>query len=74
MTGEDQIRSVESQVILLTRGEVNALSCPYCGAITPTGETFCCGRMAQAVAAVMMRIDFEKQKRCAEAAEKAAAN
>ncbi len=74
MTGEEQIQSVESQVILLTRGELNALACPYCGAITPAGEEFCCLLMVNAVAAVLMRIDFEKQKRCAEAAEKAAAN
>ena len=74
MTGEEQLQSVESQVVLMTRGELNALVCPYCGAITPNGEVFCCLLMVNAVAAVLMRIDFEKQKRCAEAAEKAAAN
>ena len=74
MTGEEQIKSVESQVVLMTRGELNALCCPYCGCITPAEASFCCLLMVNAVAAVLMRLDFEKQKRCAEAAEKAAAN
>ena len=74
MTGEEQIQSVESQVVLMTRGELNALSCPYCGTLIPNGEEFCCLLMVNAVAAVLVRIDFEKQKRCAEAAQKAAAN
>jgi ribosomal protein S26 len=74
MTGDDQIQSVEHQVVLLTRGELNALACPYCGAITPAGEAFCCLLMVNAVAAVLLRIDLEKQKKIAEAAEKAAVN
>ena len=74
MSGEEQIESVESQVVPMTRGELNAFACPYCGTITIKGDRFCCGLLAEAIAAVLMRIDFEKQKRCAEAAEKAAAN
>ena len=74
MSGEEQIQSVESQVVLMTRGELNALSCPYCGILTPDGDTFCCLLMVNAVAAVLMRLKFEDEKRIAEAAEKAAAN
>ena len=75
MTGEEQIQSVESQVVLMTRGKVNALSCPYCGALTPAGKTLCCLLFVNAIAAVLQRIDFERNKEIAEEAmEKATKN
>ena len=80
MTGEEQIASVERQIRELTRGksvtlgEGRVLKCPYCGELLVWGDTFCCMLLVNAVAAVLLRLKFEDEKRCAEAAEKASAN
>jgi|HubBroStandDraft_2_1064218.scaffolds.fasta_scaffold03191_2 hypothetical protein len=66
MNGEEQLRNVEAQVVLITRGQCTAISCPYCGAITPKGVPICCTLMGKAMEAVLDRMDFEDKRRQAE--------
>lgn len=61
-TPEEKIRSVESQVILIERGNLAQIACPYCGVTTLQGNALCCPTLSRAINAVIDRKDFEQSK------------
>lgn len=42
MTTEEKRKSVEDQVVLITRGNISKLHCPYCGETREASEPCCC--------------------------------
>lgn len=68
MTPEEKLVNVESQVVLVQRGEINAIACPYCQGIVPAGTTFCCITLGKAVSAVLDRQESDDRLRIAEEA------
>ena len=68
LSPEAKIRNVEDQYVLLMRGNITALSCPYCGGINPAGaDAMCCGLMAAAVLAIIDRDETADRLKKAEA-------
>ena len=67
MTAEEKLRNLESQIVLIERGQHDVISCPYCGGITPKGGAFCCKTVSEAIAAILDRMDLEQKIREAEA-------
>ena len=64
MTGEEQIRKVESQLSAMFRDmQSRAISCPYCGGKTEPGKPFCCALLEQTVEAILDRGDLEDRIR-----------
>ena len=66
MTPEAKIQNVADQLILLQRGKVNTISCPYCAEITSEGENFCCPLMMSAVEAILDRKEVDARISMAE--------
>jgi hypothetical protein len=72
MTGEEQIQSVERQIREITRGksvtlgEGRIIKCPYCGELIIFGDPLCCLLLANAMAAVLIRLEWEDRKEIAE--------
>ena len=61
MTAEEKITNVSDQLVLLQRGKINMLGCPYCSGLSVQGETFCCPLMMAAVEAILDRQETEAQ-------------
>ena len=61
MTGDEKIQNVADQLVLIQRGKINVISCPYCAEITEEGGNFCCPLMMAAMEAVLHRQDTEAQ-------------
>ena len=73
MTSDEKIKNVEDQLVLLRRGNVNTVSCPYCAEITAEGENFCCPLMMATIEAILHRQDTEARiSMAAEIADRAA--
>lgn len=73
LTPEAKIQSVADQLVLIQRGKINVMSCPYCAEMTEEGGTFCCGLMMAAIEAILHRQETEAQiSFAAEVADRAA--
>ena len=73
MTAEERLKSVEDQIILCLRGQLNAISCPYCTGIFTQGQEYCCPMMNKAADAILDRLDeVDRMNKAAEIAERAA--
>jgi hypothetical protein len=63
MTGEQKLKNVEDQVVLMQRGKINAVMCPYCSGIWKAPDKqetpVCCSTLAKAVEAILDRQDSE---------------
>jgi uncharacterized Zn-finger protein len=57
MDTEQKLKSVEDQVELLIRRQVNSIKCPYCDgrAAVQDGKPLCCERLARAVDEVLAK-------------------
>ena len=66
MTAEEKITNVSDQLVLLQRGKINTLGCPYCSGLSVQGETFCCPLMMAAVEAILDRQELDKRIALAE--------
>ena len=59
LTPDQKLQSVAAQLVLIQRGEINVISCPYCAEITKEGDTICCALMAAAMEAILDRQETE---------------
>ncbi len=63
MTPEEQIFSVESQIIECAEGNSKEIICPYCGTVNvATNESLCCDLLGKAVVAILDRLRFLEAK------------
>jgi predicted transcriptional regulator len=61
MTAEEKIKNVEAQIVLMERGEINAVACPYCGGIALQGKAMCCSTLIKCVEAIMDKQESESR-------------
>ena len=74
MSPESKIQNVADQLVLLQRGKINAIACPYCSGLSVEGETFCCPLMMSAVEANLDRKEVDARITIAEENADRAAN
>jgi hypothetical protein len=74
LTAEQRMRYVEHQIFEMRAGRLDTIECPYCAHITIKGEeSLCCALMADAVTAVLFKIECADQlDKCARIADNAA--
>ena len=62
MTSEQKIAYVEKQINACRQGRQNAINCPYCDEQNIEGNPLCCIPFAKAVAAILIRHDYQSKR------------
>ena len=62
MTGEQKIEYIAKQITACKEQRQNSINCPYCGEHNIEGNPLCCTLFAQAVAAILIRHDYQAKR------------
>lgn len=60
MDPEQKIADVERQVRAIRAGDLNEITCPYCGLFVKMDGVFCCPTLTAAIDAVLERLQVNE--------------